>query len=100
MAKKQAVSDEPKATNDAYTGMLAVSLIALIVGCVLLYLDYSQYGSEPPPAIPTSASVAQPAPAAPPPAQPPVDPANPMPGGANPMPMPPQPAPMPPVAAP
>lgn len=70
MAKKPVVSDEPKATNDAYTGMLAVSLIALIVGCVLLYLDYNQYGSEPPPSIPTTPPIAAQQPAQPPPAQP------------------------------
>ncbi len=29
--------------NDAYTGMLIVSLLALILGGVLLFLDYSQY---------------------------------------------------------
>jgi hypothetical protein len=29
--------------NDAYTGMLIVSLIALLLGGVLLFLDYSQY---------------------------------------------------------
>ncbi len=28
--------------------MLAISLIALVVGCVLLFLDYSQYDSKPP----------------------------------------------------
>lgn len=32
-----------KPTADAYTGMLTISLIALITGCVLLYLDFSQY---------------------------------------------------------
>ena len=36
------------ATNDAYTGMLAISLIALAVGCVLLFLDYNQYDSKTP----------------------------------------------------
>ena len=29
--------------NDAYTGMLIVSLVALLLGGVLLFLDYSQY---------------------------------------------------------
>lgn len=37
-----------KPTNDAYTGMLAVSFIALLVGCALLYLDYDQYQNKPP----------------------------------------------------
>jgi hypothetical protein len=47
MARKY---EEPKAkpTNDAYTGMLVVSFVALLVGCVLMYMDYSQYDSKPP----------------------------------------------------
>jgi hypothetical protein len=39
-----------KPKNDAYTGMLGLSLLGLIIGCVLLFLDYSQYPSSPPPA--------------------------------------------------
>ena len=34
--------------NDAYTGMLAVSFVALLVGCALLYLDYDQYSNKVP----------------------------------------------------
>jgi len=34
--------------NDAYTGMLVISLLALIGGSLLLYLDYSQYPANPP----------------------------------------------------
>lgn len=45
------MEDKSRAVNNAYTGMLAISLVALIVGCVLLYLDYSQYPSSDPPAI-------------------------------------------------
>ncbi|HYV34657.1 MAG TPA: hypothetical protein VE988_03070 [Gemmataceae bacterium] len=37
-----------KPANDAYTGMLAISLISLLVGCGVLYLDYSQYAGEMP----------------------------------------------------
>lgn len=90
MAKKQVAEDEAKPTNDAYTGMLAISLIALIVGCVMLYLDFNQYGTEPPPVVQTAAPPPPAAaPAAPAPAgQPAVDPAG------QPMPMPP-PAPAP-----
>jgi hypothetical protein len=46
--------DAPKtvAVNNAYTGMLALSLLALLAGCALLYLDYSQYGSAEPKGIP------------------------------------------------
>ena len=48
MARKY---EEPQAkpTNDAYTGMLVVSFVALLVGCGLMYMDYSQYDSKPPP---------------------------------------------------
>jgi hypothetical protein len=38
-----------KPANDAYTGMLAISLIALLIGSAVLYLDYSQYPGTPPP---------------------------------------------------
>jgi hypothetical protein len=43
--------DTTRATNDAYTGMLAISLIALIIGCLLLFLDWSQYPSADPPKV-------------------------------------------------
>jgi outer membrane biosynthesis protein TonB len=38
-------------TNDAYTGMLAIALLALIAGAALMYLDYSQYPQRAPGAI-------------------------------------------------
>lgn len=38
-----------KPTADAYTGMLTISLIALVTGCVLLFLDFSQYPERNPP---------------------------------------------------
>ena len=41
-------TEETKATNDAWTGMLAISLLALLAGCVFLFLDYSQYPSKDP----------------------------------------------------
>lgn len=48
--KKKTLTDEgPPALNDAYTGMLAISLLALVVGCALLALDYLQYESKPAP---------------------------------------------------
>ncbi len=40
--------------NDAYVGLLAISLLALLTGCVLLYLDYSQYGTQKPPNAPAA----------------------------------------------
>jgi hypothetical protein len=48
MARKY---EEPKAkpSNDAYTGMLVVSFVALLIGCGLMYMDYSQYDNKPPP---------------------------------------------------
>jgi hypothetical protein len=65
MAAKSDTSTLPPATNDAYTGMLAISLCALIVGCVLLYLDYSQYPDSKAPAIPKAPPIAAPAQAQP-----------------------------------
>ena len=56
MAVTQETTTRP--TNDAYTGMLGISLFALIVGCVLLYLDYSQYPDAKGPSIPKAPSVA------------------------------------------
>jgi hypothetical protein len=44
---KEEVKDTGVASNDAYTGMLVISLLALIVGSVLLYLDWSQYPTAP-----------------------------------------------------
>jgi hypothetical protein len=38
--------------SDAYTGMLILSLLALVAGCVFLYLDFSQYPSTKPPTVP------------------------------------------------
>jgi hypothetical protein len=62
MAAKKTETITAPATNDAYTGMLAISLFALIGGCVLLYLDYSQYpdgkGPTPPKAPPIAAPAA------------------------------------------
>jgi hypothetical protein len=29
--------------NDAYTGLLAISLFAMLIGCLLLFLDYNSY---------------------------------------------------------
>ena len=47
-----------KPRSDAYTGLLAISLLALLAGAVFLYLDYSQYPSGGAPKVsppPTSA---------------------------------------------
>ena len=53
-----------RATNDAYTGMLVISLFALIAGSSLLYLDYSQYPDGAPKAPPRKATAIE-APVAP-----------------------------------
>jgi hypothetical protein len=55
----------PKPRSDAYTGLMAVSLVAMILGCVLLYLDYSQYPQSKPPAPPAKVQNAPPAGGAP-----------------------------------
>lgn len=48
MARNTDPGDTAPATSDAYTGMLAIALLALIGGSVLLYLDYSQYPEKTP----------------------------------------------------
>ena len=58
--KKTSFDDTPKAANDAYTGMLTISLIALLVGCALLYLDYSQYPDKTPPPLTKAIPAPQP----------------------------------------
>ena len=51
--------------NDVYTGLLTISLVAMIVSCLLLYLDYSQYGGAAPKVIvPPAATPRQPGAAA------------------------------------
>jgi len=35
--------------------MLVISLLAMIAGCVLLYLDWDQYGTAKPPPAPAAA---------------------------------------------
>lgn len=46
--KAQASSDGSIAVNDAWTAMLAVSLLALVIGSGFLYWDYDQYNQDPP----------------------------------------------------
>jgi hypothetical protein len=57
---KAATELKPKPRNDAYTGMLVLSLIVLIVGCALLYLDYSQYPKTKPEAPAKVAPISNP----------------------------------------
>ena len=56
-----------KPTNDAYTGMLIISLLALIAGAVFLFLDFNQYPTAHPPKIPANAPALPKAEAPPPP---------------------------------
>jgi hypothetical protein len=69
MAKDE-IFEETRPTNDAWTGMLAISLLALIVGCLLLFLDFSQYPSKDPGTVPKAVTAGAQAPA--PQAAPPV----------------------------
>jgi hypothetical protein len=85
----------PVARDGPYVMMLVVALLAIIGGCVLLYLDYDEYGKQTPQkenaptvqafgtAAKLEAPVAPPAPA-PGPGEP--MPPAPGPGGADPMP--------------
>lgn len=43
--------EEAAPASDVYTGLLAISLIAMIASCVLLWLDYSQYGASKAPTV-------------------------------------------------
>lgn len=36
----------PQARNDSYTLMLFVTFVAIVTGCVLLYLDFDEYGQQ------------------------------------------------------
>lgn len=46
---------EPQKRNDAYTMMLFITLLAIGIGCTLLYLDFDEYGKTEPPKAPTPA---------------------------------------------
>ena len=43
----------PKARNDAYVMMLFITFLAIVAGCVLMYLDHQEYGGQQPPKLPT-----------------------------------------------
>lgn len=45
-ARDRVPTAEPR--NDAYVGMLAISLVFLLAGCVFLFLDFSSYGKVKP----------------------------------------------------
>jgi hypothetical protein len=45
-------SETPRPKNDAYVMMLFITLLAIVGGTVLMYLDYDEYGSKNPPTVP------------------------------------------------
>jgi hypothetical protein len=47
--------DGPRGRNDVYTVMLLITLLAIGIGCTLLYMDYDEYGKTPPPKEPSPA---------------------------------------------
>ncbi|HJZ58796.1 MAG TPA: hypothetical protein VKE74_27890 [Gemmataceae bacterium] len=53
--KDRPTSTKPTARNDAYTMMLFITFVAIVTGCVLLYLDFDEYGQQKAPttALPT-----------------------------------------------
>ncbi len=69
--------------NDAYTALLLISLVAMLAGTLLLFLDYSRYPSGKPPQPPGRTAAPANVPASPPTAAPPAPAApNPAAGGA------------------
>ena len=57
MAKKKPAKREPERaskpkgrTEPVYTVMAFVTLVAMILGCTLLYLDFEEYGKQSAPA--------------------------------------------------
>ncbi len=49
--------DETRPVNDAYTGMLAISLAGMVIGSAFLLLDWLQYPSRNPPDVSKSIPV-------------------------------------------
>ena len=53
MARKK-VESGPRPRNDAYTMMLFITFVAVVTGCILLYLDFDEQGGQTnPPPTPT-----------------------------------------------
>jgi hypothetical protein len=54
-ARVRDIEDLPEAPpqTDAYTWILVISLLAMLTGCILLYLDYSSYTDQKPQQPPT-----------------------------------------------
>jgi hypothetical protein len=49
MAKTKDTAAGPKKRNDAYTMMLFLTLLALGIGCTLMYMDWDEYSQKQPP---------------------------------------------------
>ena len=47
--KSRSAVAAPKPKSDAYTVMLFITLLAIGIGCTLLYLDFEEYGKQAPP---------------------------------------------------
>lgn len=52
MARSRGVAGA-KPRNDVYVGLLAISLAAMLLGCLFLFLDWNQYDSSAPPKVDT-----------------------------------------------
>ncbi len=61
MAFSDDIFEDARPSNDAWTGMLGISLLALLAGCLFLYLDWSQYPSKDPPPVPKATQAQVPA---------------------------------------
>ena len=48
-----ATREAARPQNDAYIGLLSISLVALVISCILLYVDYASYPNSRPPVPPT-----------------------------------------------
>jgi len=51
MAKYQSsrlTDDDYKPRNDAYTGLLSISFVAMLIGCLLLFIDWYSYSGMAP----------------------------------------------------
>jgi len=54
-ARPKDKADGPRARNDAYVMMLFITLVAMLAGTVLMYLDHEEYGGKQPPKEPVPA---------------------------------------------
>lgn len=41
-------ADPPKPRNDAYTGLLSISFVAMLIGCLLLLIDWFSFPQQKP----------------------------------------------------